>query len=389
MCVCSCVRVLFENMEGSSRQDEQNRKRELSEADRVARNDAKKARRKKWKEGQRRLTEPIEMNGLRYFYPCVGGKKKARRIAVDYPMSSKEIPIIFRNDRIIVISKTAPLASIKTVGYGRSNVRSAVKRQLDLHGRFNLIHRLDVCTTGIMITSTDKKATAEIGTLIAQRKVMKIYLARVSGRFPEGKIVTCSMKVDGKDAFTSFLGVKEANSCGQDPSSLVIAFPKTGRKHQIRIHLKALGHPIANDPLHGRHDKRQSQDPYKDDDENRLLNMLLHAREKYSSLEGVSFEELDNHILAFKSRKCNGASAEDVRGPWGYCTRSIFLHAWIYAGEGMLEGAEDKKKWAFCAEPPPWGSFTLQYTEKEMVERLGVEKAAAALVCSNVPKIPQ
>ena len=137
----------------------QNTKRKLSETERVARNDARKARRKEWKEGQRRLTEPIEMNGLRYFYPCVGGKKRARRIVVDYPMSSKEIPIIFRNDRIVVINKTAPLASIKTPGYGRSNVRSAVKRQLDLHGRFNLIHRLDVCTTGVMITATDKKAT--------------------------------------------------------------------------------------------------------------------------------------------------------------------------------------------------------------------------------------
>ena len=375
-----------------------------SEEERIRRNLAKNERKRLYKERVRKEKEPIEVNGLRYFYPYVGGKKGLKRVICDYPMSSKTIPIIYRDANLIVVNKIAPLNSNKCSGYGQSNLRSALKKQLDLHGRLSMIHRLDICTTGVVLTTTDKNSASYFQSLIQKRGVTKIYIAQVKGFFPEHTLIKCESKVDGKDSFTQFLRVDAINSSTSTPSSLVICFPKTGRRHQIRKHLKELGYPILNDPVYSNTNDTAYFDPYLDDHQSTLLKMLLHAQEKYKKLSGVDLKELQQHIRACKHRNKeldvhdnkDSMPKESIVGPWtGCCTRPIYLHSWIYAGKGGLAKDCNKdpaalgleSKWSFCAELPAWAHFTLPPNFQEdnyFSSKLGLDKELAKLVTENL-----
>ena len=377
-----------------------------SEEERMRRNIAKNERKRLYKERVRREKEPIEVNGLRYFYPYVGGKKGLKRVICDYPMSRKYIPIIYRDENLIVVNKTAPLNSNKCSGYGQSNLRSALKKQLDLHGRLSMIHRLDVCTTGVVLTTTEKKSASYFQSLIQKRGVTKIYIAQVKGFFPKHTLIKCENKVDGKDSFTQFLCVDAINPSTSTPSSLVICFPKTGRRHQIRKHLKELGYPILNDPMYGNANETAYFDPYLDDQSGTLLKMLLHAQEKYKKLPVVDLTELQQHIRACKHRNKDVdvykdkdiASKDSVVGPWtGCCTRPIHLHSWIYAGKGGLtkdcskdgQAPDLEAKWNFCAELPAWAKFRLSPNFQQdncFFSKLGLDKELAKLVIENVEK---
>merc|ERR1719278_2567042 len=94
--------------------------------------------------------------------------------------------------------------------------------------------------------------------LISGREVHKEYVAKVVGEFPTGLIVcdqpievvsykigVCVVSKSGKDCHTEFERIEYKNGV-----SVVRCRPKTGRMHQIRVHLQFLGHPIVNDPLY-------------------------------------------------------------------------------------------------------------------------------------------
>ena len=166
----------------------------------MRRNIAKNERKRLYKERVRKK-EPLRSNGLRYFYPYVGGRKGLKRVICDYPMSSKSIPIIYRDANLIVVNKIAPLNSNKCSGYGQNNLRSALKKQLDLHGRLSMIHRLDICTTGVVLTTTDKNSASYFPVSNTEAD-SKIYMAQVKGLFPDHTLIKCESKMNGKDSFT-------------------------------------------------------------------------------------------------------------------------------------------------------------------------------------------
>jgi len=127
----------------------------------------------------------------------------------------------------------------------------------------NITHRIDKETSGLVIISKNKKSEKEIKMLFENRKVEKGYLALVHGKvtekiFIDEKIVKnrefseIKLKVyisqDGKPSQTVIEPIEYFEELNQ---TLVEALPKTGRQHQIRVHLFHVKHPIVGDPIYG------------------------------------------------------------------------------------------------------------------------------------------
>ena len=132
-----------------------------------------------------------------------------------------------------------------------------------------LVHRLDFETSGVMVFARTRLAQRHLNWQFQRREVSKTYVARVLGgvKDVEGRIdlpLTCDwpnrplQKVcyrDGRPALTDW----RVEGCANDVSRLVL-HPLTGRSHQIRVHLAAIGHPILGDPFYGSPEATASAD---------------------------------------------------------------------------------------------------------------------------------
>ncbi len=127
----------------------------------------------------------------------------------------------------------------------------------------NAAHRIDKETSGLLLSSVNRKSEVLLKTMFQEKKIKKSYLAWVRGKTKSSFIVDepilvrddyslCKHKVEinpkGKEAKTVF---KRLFYNSDIDASLVEAFPLTGRTHQIRIHLFHVKHPILGDPLYG------------------------------------------------------------------------------------------------------------------------------------------
>lgn len=126
--------------------------------------------------------------------------------------------------------------------------------------RPGIVHRLDKDTSGVLLVAKDPKTQERLATQFKERQVHKEYVAVVLGRFsaPQGEITLPvgrhpvdrkKMSVHARHsraAVTRYQVVGEAQGI-----SLVRLFPETGRTHQLRVHLAAIGHPIVGDAVYG------------------------------------------------------------------------------------------------------------------------------------------
>ena len=113
-----------------------------------------------------------------------------------------------------------------------------------------IVHRLDRATDGIIIVGHSKSATRKLCDMFASGEVNKRYLAVVAGRFPSS--LDIDLEIDDKKALSHCFG---REYCPKSDLSLVEVKIDTGRKHQIRRHLSAVGFPIIGARLHGNGEK--------------------------------------------------------------------------------------------------------------------------------------
>ena len=116
-----------------------------------------------------------------------------------------------------------------------------------------IIHRLDRATDGVIVVGHTKSAASKLCDMFAKGVVNKRYLAIVHGEFPEN--LEIDLPVDNKAALSHCI---KRNYCPEKDLSLVEVKIDTGRKHQIRRHLSAVGFTIVGDRLYGK--KQQSVD---------------------------------------------------------------------------------------------------------------------------------
>ena len=168
------------------------------------------------------------------------------------------IPVIYENDEIFIIDKTAGLA----VQGGQGVVHSVDRDFAEQTGqKVYLVHRLDKDTSGLMVVAKNPVAAGKWTKLIGSKIVKKEYAALCAGKMPAKNGVIREDVVqhgDNKSAVTHYQVEKEwtvayetENGTGEIPLCLIKLQLETGRMHQIRIHLAKQGCPIAGDDQHG------------------------------------------------------------------------------------------------------------------------------------------
>ena len=180
--------------------------------------------------------------------------------------------ILHEDADLLVINKPAGLVCHPTKGDAWSSLISRVRLHLGEGRGAHLINRLDRETSGVVIVAKNPETAGELGRAWESRAVAKEYLAIVHGHVageyalidaPLGKdeqsrvAIKDGVRADGAAAQTEFRVerrfVRTVTPGDSNPSafSLLRVRPRTGRKHQIRIHLAHLGHPIVGDKIYG------------------------------------------------------------------------------------------------------------------------------------------
>jgi 23S rRNA pseudouridine955/2504/2580 synthase len=206
----------------------------------------------------------------------------------DAPAPAREFPVLMEDEAMMAIDKPAGVAV-----HGGSGVSFGVIEQLrrarPASTNLELVHRLDRETSGVLLVAKKRSALKHLQDQFRDRETGKTYMALVLGLWPSNKKVIDlplmkytvdtgvgegerRVKVVGKDdpnGMRSITLVRVARTVG--PFTLLEVTIKTGRTHQIRVHLASQGHPIAGDDKYGDFEKNKQLQKMG------LKRMFLHA----------------------------------------------------------------------------------------------------------------
>lgn len=215
----------------------------------------------------------VTLNG----HPVLKPSKKVMngdRIEITWPVNSdlfspppEDIPlnVLYQDDQLLVIYKQAGIA-VHPVSplEGGTLVNSLLFHQIKLpyYGlplRPGIVHRLDKDTSGVMVVAKTERAYLHLVEEFKRRKVKKTYLAIVEGSWEEGEWIDLALGRDRENPRLMSFNAKKLRPAltrvevlrRGKKFSLLALFPKTGRTHQLRVHLSACGHPIAGDHSYG------------------------------------------------------------------------------------------------------------------------------------------
>jgi len=175
----------------------------------------------------------------------------------ELPVTDQKLKILKEDDDWVVVDKPGSIPVHPCGRYRHNSITFILAKEHGLK-TIHTVHRLDRLTSGVLIFSKSAAKAREMEQVIKAREVEKVYVCRVVGEFPEGEVVCeepievisykiglCVVDPKGKDCKTTFQRLDY-----KDGVSIVKCWPKTGRMHQIRVHLQFLGFPITNDPLY-------------------------------------------------------------------------------------------------------------------------------------------
>ncbi len=168
-----------------------------------------------------------------------------------------DIPVVYHDDYLVVLDKPSGLLSVKGIGVDKIDCL-AVRVASAIEGA-RIVHRLDMDTSGVIVMARDADTHRELSRQFQDREVEKEYIAEVGGVVQkDGGIIDIPIRKDldhppkqcvdeelGKSSQTHWKVLRREN----DRTRLELK-PITGRSHQLRIHLREIGHPIIGDDLY-------------------------------------------------------------------------------------------------------------------------------------------
>jgi len=196
-------------------------------------------------------------------YRVRGGERiEARMPARDLAPEEIPVPVIFEDEFLLVVDKPAGLVVHPGAGNQSGTLANALLDRGIAGGedpdRPGIVHRLDRDTSGLMVVAKGEPAYSKLVEMMAGRRVRRCYRAVVVGEdLPETGTVDSPVGRDpdnptlmaagvGRPAVTHFEVLREASG-----HAMLRVRLETGRTHQIRVHLAAIGHPVYADPLYG------------------------------------------------------------------------------------------------------------------------------------------
>ncbi|KAK2520487.1 Rpusd2 [Columba livia] len=284
------------------------------------------------------------------------------------PVTAQPIQILVENDEVVVVDKPSSLPVHPCGRFRHNTVIFILGKEHDLK-ELHTIHRLDRMTSGVLMFAKTVEVSKRIDEQVRERQLEKEYVCRVLGEFPEHQVVceepilvvsykvgVCRVDPKGKPCKTVFQRLSYNGK-----TSVVRCLPRTGRTHQIRVHLQYLGHPIVNDPIYN----MEAWGPSRgkggkiDKTDEELLKALVEEHRSKQSLDilGISEEDLNSNAentdcgnssdgtksVQVDPTNENSCPAEDTKDPEKNDTAACLL-----SSDPSLETLETNKEAGSC-----------------------------------------
>ncbi|MCL4387046.1 MAG: RluA family pseudouridine synthase [Patescibacteria group bacterium] len=193
------------------------------------------------------------------------------------PKNSFELPIVHEDNDILVLEKPSGISVHPGEGPKEKTVADIIRPKIKIKGetgREGIVHRLDKDTSGLLVVAKNKKSLLNLTSQFKERRVEKGYIALIYGHLQpkKGEIIIPlersyrdrkkrGVSALGKNAVTRY-EVSEYISHEGDEFTLLDLNILTGRTHQIRVHLEAIGHPVVGDKIYTTKKFKETNEKY-------------------------------------------------------------------------------------------------------------------------------